>query len=131
MSKERVGVFLQARLGSSRLPKKVLLPLGTKSLIEQAMESLKRIEADDYLLLTDKESFSSLELIANKSGFTPLAGPTEDVLRRFAIAIENFPVDIVIRATGDNPFVSSEAATYALEAFKKRGPITLLSKGCP
>ena len=131
MNKERVGLFLQARLGSSRLPKKILLPLGGKSLIEQAMESLKNVVADSYVLLTDNDSFSRLELIANKSGFTPLAGPSEDVLRRFAIGLECFPVDIVIRATGDNPLVSSEAATYALEMFKKRNADYLALEGLP
>lgn len=119
-SSEKVAVMLQARLNSSRLPQKILMPLGGKRLIEQAMESLKGIHADYYILLTDHDSYSILESSAKRCGFFLFEGSASNVLNRYVSAIEAYPVDIVIRATGDNPLVSSEAGNYALELFKKK-----------
>ena len=47
------GVFLQVRLGSRRLPRKALLPLGDSTVIRQAMRALRRVPAGVHALLTD------------------------------------------------------------------------------
>ncbi len=109
------GVFLQARIGSTRLKEKVLLELGGRTVIEQAMESLKRTGAAVYLLLTDFESEERLAPLARRCGFTLFAGSTNDVLSRYAGALFAHPVDYIVRATGDNPLVSSELVLSLLE----------------
>ncbi len=103
-----VGIFLQARLDSTRLPRKALLPLAGRTVIEQVMTSLRRVRADVHLLLTDEASFPELEPYARACGFLAFAGPKEDVLARFALAAGRYPVDRIVRATGDNPLVSIE-----------------------
>jgi spore coat polysaccharide biosynthesis protein SpsF len=42
-------------------------------------------------------------------------GPAEDVLARYCLAIRRFGIDLVVRATGDNPLVSQELASLLLE----------------
>lgn len=111
----RIGVFLQARLESTRLPRKALLPLGDSSVVEQAMASLARVPADVHALLTDKTGGRELGPRAQRCGFQVFVGDPEDVLCRFADAVRFFQVDLLVRATGDNPLVSWELAGMAIE----------------
>jgi spore coat polysaccharide biosynthesis protein SpsF len=110
-----IAVVLQARLGSTRLPRKVLLPLGGTTLIEQAMIRLSRLQADALVLATDERSAPSLAPAALRRGFELLVGPEEDVLARYCLAVKRFKPDLVIRATGDNPLVSYELASLLVE----------------
>ncbi len=115
------AVFLQARLASSRLPEKVLLPLAGKSVIEHAMESLARVDVEVHALLTDEESVGRLERPARRCGFEVFAGDPDDVLARFAAAARHWNIDRYFRATGDNPLVSSRLALMLEELHAARG----------
>lgn len=109
------GVFLQVRLDSSRLPGKALLPLEDYTVIEQAMRSLKLVNADVFALLTEPKSASQLIPLAEKWGYEVFVGDKENVLKRYADAIQYFSVSTVIRATGDNPLVSGLLANQILD----------------
>jgi len=115
----RVGVFLQVRLDSTRLPQKALLPLSGKPVVELAMEALKKVPADVYALVTDRDSYQELSGYADAVGFETFLGPKEDVLQRYSDAINFFQVDTVIRATGDNPLVSGECGAQLLELYNQ------------
>jgi spore coat polysaccharide biosynthesis protein SpsF len=108
-----LAIVLQARIDSSRLPGKALLPLGEKPLILRVMEALDRIPAELRILACPEDSVSSFEKLVQEAGFTLFAGPKEDVLERFCLALKKFNIRHLIRATGDNPFVFTDAA-YAL-----------------
>ena len=79
------------------------------------MRALKEIEADLFLLLTTEECVSSLSGLAEKCGFAIFSGPKDDVLKRFILAAEKYKIKTIIRATGDNPLVSSEIANKVLK----------------
>ncbi len=108
------GVFVQVRVGSSRLPRKALLDLAGRPMIEHAMRSLARVPARVHALVTDETSAGPLEPIASGCGFRVFVGPEEHVLRRYVLAARHFGVDEIIRATGDNPLVSWELARLAV-----------------
>ena len=115
------AVMLQVRLGSSRLPRKALLPLGGRKVIDLVLEALKGIDADMYAVLTDAGSREGLEESAGKHGFEMFVGPENDVLARYALAIRRFEPDTVVRATGDNPLVSAELANMLLQKTGEAG----------
>jgi len=100
------AVFLQARLDSSRLPRKAVLKIAGKMIIQHAMEALKEVDADVHVLLTDRESYPPLSEYAAACGFDTFAGPKDDVLARFVLAADKYRAETIIRATGDNPLVS-------------------------
>lgn len=120
MNRDRVGVFLQVRLDSTRLPEKALLELGGKAVVTHAMEALKAVPADVFVLLTDRESSEALAEYAEAAGFDLFVGPKDDVLKRYAQAITYYRVDTVIRATGDNPLVDGECAARLLDLYNRR-----------
>ncbi len=111
---ETAGVFLQARLDSNRLPEKALLSLGGITTIEHAMKALRRVDVDRYVLLTDERSAPRLRPLVRLCGFELFVGDPDDVLDRFVRAAQRFGVDTIVRATGDNPFVSAEGARLTL-----------------
>lgn len=113
------AVFLQARLDSTRLPRKALLPIQGKPLVLHAMESLKKIPVETHALLTDSRSAPHLAPLAHQAGFQLFTGSPSDVLDRFRAALSVFPASTIIRATGDNPLVSWEMAIRLLDEHHK------------
>jgi spore coat polysaccharide biosynthesis protein SpsF len=109
------AVCLQVRLDSTRLPEKALKVVEDMTIIEHAMKALREIQADMFLLLTTDECIDRLQLPAEKWGFTVFSGPKEDVLLRFVKAAEKYDITTIIRATGDNPLVSSSLANMVLK----------------
>lgn len=108
-------LFLQARLNSSRLPRKALLKLGDLTVIEHAMRALKKIRADSYILVTDHESLPVFKTYADEWGYGIFAGDPQDVLKRFHSAAQKYRPDFILRATGDNPLVSWELGNKLIE----------------
>jgi spore coat polysaccharide biosynthesis protein SpsF len=104
------GIVLQGRIDSSRLPGKTLLPLDGKPLIFRVMEALNHIPADLRILACPEDSVSSFSPLAKEAGFFIFSGPKEDVLERYCLVIRHFSLKRIIRATGDNPFVFTDAA---------------------
>jgi len=104
------ALILQARLTSSRLPQKSLLPLGGRPLIIRVMQALELIPCEKKILACPEDSVSAFAPLADEAGFTLISGPLDDVLARYCIAIRASGADRLIRATGDNPFVFIDAA---------------------
>ncbi|MDR2717665.1 MAG: spore coat protein [Treponema sp.] len=110
MSAANLAVVLQARIDSSRLPGKSLLPLGKGTVISCVMEALNRVPAQLRVLACPEDSAAAFAPLADETGFTLFAGPKDDVLGRYCRALREFSIQRVIRATGDNPFVCADAA---------------------
>ncbi len=118
-----VIVVVQSRLGSTRLPQKGLLPLGSKPVIAHVLSVMRQVPAAQYYLATDESSFTHLAPVAEQCGFVPFAGSAEDVLDRFCCVVEKFQKDygylpeIIVRATGDNPFLFGTAACASVDLY--------------
>jgi spore coat polysaccharide biosynthesis protein SpsF len=104
------ALVLQARLDSTRLPGKSLLPLGERPLVLAVMEALRDVPADLYVLACAEDCAGPFRPLAEAAGFVLFPGPKEDVLARYCLAVRQFNMSRVIRATGDNPFVFADAA---------------------
>lgn len=122
--KNKKVVIVQCRLSSTRLPRKALLNLGGKTVLEWCLSAMKKISADKYYLATDLESQAELAPYAKKCGFKIYAGSKNDVLKRFCDVINLTEADIVLRATADNPFLFYEAAQKLLDDFIEKNKIS-------
>ncbi len=85
---------------------------------------MKRVEADRYFLACDYASEKQLAPVAKSHGWEVFAGDRDDVLDRFCSLIENsFPeCELIVRATGDNPFLFYEAAQLSVSVFATKYP---------
>ncbi len=119
----KVIVIVQSRLGSTRLPEKGLLPLGSKPVIAHVLNTMHQVPAAAWYLATDDASYPRLKDVAESCGFEPFAGSAEDVLGRFCAVVEKFRQDhgylpeIIVRATGDNPFLFGTAACASVDQY--------------
>lgn len=118
-----LAVIIQCRISSTRLPGKALKKIGGKTVFEWTMDSMKKVEAGNYIVVTDEDSFSKLQPLAFLHGWKIVKGPLEDVLERFCIAIRKFSCKTVLRATADNPFLFYEAAQALVDEYFKQNQI--------
>lgn len=104
-----VGIVLQARMGSSRLPGKVLKPLAGRPMLGYILERLEQSKAADVLVLASTTSPGDAQVLefAKKQHprFKTFAGSEQDVLDRYIQAARTFGIDTVVRCTADNPLV--------------------------
>ena len=109
---------IQARTASSRLPGKVLLPLDGIPVIKHIIRRVQAADSvDDVIVATTFHTRDDMiEEYAKEAGAFVYRGSEDDVLGRLTEAVSTVSDDIVIRITGDNPFVCPElidvVATY-------------------
>lgn len=109
--------LVQARMGSSRLPGKVMLPLAGAPLIQRLIERLRRSRRlDDLVIATsDQAENTPLAALCDSLACRVYRGSEEDVLGRMVAAAGE--ADIVVRLTGDNPFVDGLLVDDLLDFF--------------
>jgi spore coat polysaccharide biosynthesis protein SpsF len=97
--------FIQARMGSTRLPGKVLMQMNGKSILQRVVERLRAAHfLDGVVVLTTRcEADQAVVEEARRLGAEVFRGPDLDVLARFVQAAEVFHPDVIVRATADNP----------------------------
>lgn len=118
-SKCHTALFIQARLDSSRLPGKVVLPLAGMRVIDIVLRNLSGC-AEVQVLLCPEECSETFQPVAKRWGYQIITGPKEDVLARFALGMEVINPDWIIRATADNTVVSAELARQLLDICKEK-----------
>ena len=99
--------IVQARMGSKRLPGKVLLKVNGKTLIEILMQRLllsKKIEKIVLATSKKKENDPLVEEVKDL-GFKVYRGSENDVLDRYFNVAKKFKANVIVRITGDCPLI--------------------------
>ena len=116
---------VQARMGSSRLPGKVLLDLTPgESVLERVCQRLGRSTALDRVIVatTRHPDDDAIERLCHRIGVDLVRGDTHDVLDRYVQAISGDPdCDVVVRVTADCPFVDPETVDSLVDTLKREG----------
>ncbi|MDP1738128.1 MAG: glycosyltransferase family protein [Caulobacter sp.] len=114
--------ILQARMSSTRLPGKVLMPLAGAPMIVRQIERVSRARHIDKLVVATSLSpgDDAIEKVVRREGIAVHRGSLDDVLARFVGALEEHgPADHVVRLTADcplaDPFVIDETIDTHLE----------------
>lgn len=106
----KVVCIIQARRGSSRLPDKVLLPLGSKAVLTYVIERCKAIKSvDEVICATVDDPYENmLADLAETAGATVYRGSEHDVLDRYYQAAKIAHADYVMRVTSDCPLIDPQ-----------------------
>ena len=102
--------IVQARMGSTRLPNKVMALVNNKPMIQILLDRLSNSKLISKIIVAtsvDKKN-DTLHEFLNSSGYDCFRGSENNVLERFYLAAKQFDVDVVIRITGDCPLVDAE-----------------------
>lgn len=103
----KVVCIIQARMGSTRLPGKVLKDLFGKTVLEHLIERVKQSKLIDEIIIATTESEKDNAIVeqAEKSGVKYFRGSEKDVLNRYYNAAKESNAAIVVRITSDCPLI--------------------------
>jgi spore coat polysaccharide biosynthesis protein SpsF len=104
----RTVAIIQARMGSTRLPGKVLRPLAGRPVVWHVVDRARRIPSVDDVVVATTQSPADDELAAylDEADVRVFRGPEEDVLARYAQAATATRAHVVVRITADCPVLS-------------------------
>ena len=116
----KVVALVQARMGSTRLPDKVMKPIGGVPMIELLLSRLSKSKEIDQITVATSMDERNLTLVDHirKLGYACEQGSENDVLERFVQAARAYHADVVVRITGDCPLVDAELVDECIRQFK-------------
>ena|SRR3989338_7191545 len=119
MFSEKTTIMIQARTGSTRLPKKVLKKIEKKPMIWHLINRVKRIKSVQQIaLITTKEKSDKVLLkVAKENGIIGFAGETSDVLDRHYKCAKEINANPIIRITSDCPLVDPKLVEEMLQFY--------------
>ena len=111
--------IIQARMGSSRLPGKVLLDIGGEPMLVRVVERARRAETLDGVMVATTEDPSDdrvVELCRDR-GYAVDRGSVQDVLDRYHQAAHRQNADVIVRITADCPVIDPAVIDRTVEAY--------------
>jgi spore coat polysaccharide biosynthesis protein SpsF len=129
----KVVAIGQARMGSTRLPGKTMMPIVGKPLIQHVIERVKRCCSVDEIVIatTTNPEDDVLEKFCSGLGVSVFRGSERDVLDRFCGAAERHRADQVVRFTCDDPLIDPDNFDEMIEAQLKVGTDLTYTKDMP
>lgn len=124
--------IVQARMGSTRLPDKVMRPIHGVPMIELLLQRLAKAKRVDQIVLatsTDPRN-EPLATHVRKLGYDVFLGSENDVLDRYYQAAKRYQPDTVVRITGDCPLIDPELVDQVITAYEAQG-VEYLSNTTP
>jgi spore coat polysaccharide biosynthesis protein SpsF (cytidylyltransferase family) len=109
---------IQARLGSTRFPRKVLAPLQGRPMLAHVIERASRAALIDGVVVatTNGAIDNDVASLALTSGASVTRGPEDDVLTRYVLAAREHGADVIVRITADCPLVDPAIVDLVIRA---------------
>jgi N,N'-diacetyllegionaminate synthase len=121
--KASIAVIVGCRMKSTRLPRKAVLKIGDLSSVEMCLKSALRFKNVNHVILASSwlEEDAELEDYTYSEQVIFEKGHPDDVLDRYVQIVNKYKIDVVIRATADMPYLSSEIFDTLLASHFKSG----------
>jgi spore coat polysaccharide biosynthesis protein SpsF len=115
----RLAAVIQARTESSRLPGKVMRPLGGRPVLAWVVHAATASGVfDDVVVATTTEpADDGVAAVGTELGASVVRGPVDDVLTRYLIAVDETGADVVVRLTADCPLLDPTLIAACVQAF--------------
>jgi spore coat polysaccharide biosynthesis protein SpsF len=120
----KVILIIQARMSSTRLPGKSMMPLADKPLVYRMVERLKKCRKIDEIVIatSDQPEDQVLLELAKELKVSYFQGNLLDVRDRYLKAAEQFQADFIIRIPADNPIPDSNEIDKLIEFHLENNP---------
>lgn len=118
MTRPRVCAIVQARMGSERLPGKVLAPIGRASMLAHVVERAAASPRVDQVIVAtgDRRDDDAIADACAAQGVACWRGSPHDVLARYRGAADAHDADVVVRLTADCPLLDPAVITQVIDA---------------
>ena len=116
----KIVAIVQARMGSSRLPNKVMKSIGGIPMIELLLRRLSLTKEIDQIIVATSLDKRNLPLVEHvrKLGYACEQGSENDVLDRFVQVAKKHKADVIVRITGDCPLTDPSLVDGLIEHFR-------------
>ncbi len=117
-----IGIIIQARTGSTRLPNKMIIPFFNGiGIFENILLRLKNRNLNIPIILatTKADADDVLVKIAEYHNISVFRGSEENVLERFIQTANYYGVEKIIRLCADNPFIDMKALEKQINEFER------------
>lgn len=114
-------IIIQARMTSSRLPAKVMLPLCGKSVLEVMLERLQRFKENIIIATTDDGTQTPIVELCKDLQINYVEGDSDHVLARYykaALKFDLYEDDIIVRLTSDCPLIDPKIVQETIRFFQ-------------
>ena len=114
----RVVAIVQARMGSTRLPGKVLKPIAGKPLLWHVLYRLTQCRTLDWIVVatSDNPRDDAIEALCRAEKIDVVRGPEDNVLARFQLAAQETEADVIVRVSADAPFIDPQFVDHLVKA---------------
>lgn len=114
---QKTACIVQARVGSTRFPGKVLETLGDATVLQHVLQRCRAIEGVDEVVCATVEGAADdpVATLAEQIGFRVFRGSEHDVLARYHGAAQAVGARVVMRVTSDCPFIDPEVCAAVLK----------------
>lgn len=113
----KIFIVTQARVGSSRFPKKVLKKIGKETMLSLHLKRLQKSKLATKIIVatTNEIGADKIISISEKLGVSSFQGSTQDVLDRFYKSVVNEKPDFIVRVTSDCPLIDPSLVDNVIE----------------
>jgi spore coat polysaccharide biosynthesis protein SpsF len=120
----KVVAIIQARMGSTRLPGKVLKDLEGETVLARVVNRLRRARLIDEVVVatTDRAADDAIVKECRSLSVSVSRGDQDDVLDRYFRAAQLAEADVVVRITSDCPLIDPEITDKTVAAFLETRP---------
>jgi spore coat polysaccharide biosynthesis protein SpsF len=127
------AIVITARLGSTRLPRKVLTPLRGRSALERLVERLRQARLPESIVLCTSTlpEDDELEALAGDLGIDVFRGDPEDILVRWRDAARAHDIDLLVTCDGDDVFCDPVHVDRVIEKWRETGADYIACAGLP
>ena len=115
----KVLCIVQARMGSERLPGKVLKPILDKPMIMHVLDRLKKSRYIDEIVLATSQQDEEKPLVeaVQKNGYQVFRGEENYVLKRYIDTYRKYGGDVIVRITGDCPLIDPQIVDHVISYY--------------
>lgn len=118
----KIIAVIQARMGSTRLPNKVMKQVNGVPLIELLIKRLSGAKLVNQIMLATSTNDKNTPLVnhVRSLGYDVFQGSENDVLSRYYHAVKDIKPDAIVRITGDCPLVDPKIVDQIIETFLEK-----------
>jgi len=117
-----IGCIIQARMGSDRLPRKILKKLDEKNtILDYVINQTKKSEKIEKIIVatTTLKEDDIIEKFCKEKNISCFRGNENDLLDRHYQCAKKYSVDPIVRITSDNPLIDPEVIDLSIKKFEK------------
>ena len=118
-TKNKVGIIIQARMGSKRLPGKVMSKILNKPILHYMLNQVRRSVLHDKIVIATsiKKENNIIRNYCKKNNINCFSGSENNLVNRYYLAAKKYNIDVIVRLTADCPLIDPQIIDQCIKKF--------------